>query len=131
MAIPLLKFSIYGIATYYITRSILELSTVQLVAFSGLAGAAVGFGLKDLEAEVVGGVVIVLDKPYQVGDKVKIGEHYGGDRDIGLRSTRIVTPDDNLVSVSNQMVLSQAVANANAGSQEMMVVIRPVHRSRI
>jgi len=123
MAIPLYKFSVYGIAGYYIAKSILELSTVQLVAFSGFAGAAIGFGLKDLVAEVVGGIVIVLDKPYQVGDKVKIGSHYGEVSDIGLRSTKLVTPDDNLVSVSNQMFLSQAVSNSNAGDQEMMVVI--------
>jgi small-conductance mechanosensitive channel len=72
MAIPLVKFAIYGFAVYHILGSVLQLSTAQLVAFSGLAGAAIGFGLKDLVAEVVGGIVIVLDKPYQVGDKVRI-----------------------------------------------------------
>ncbi|MBN1324317.1 MAG: mechanosensitive ion channel [Methanotrichaceae archaeon] len=122
MIIPLLKFSIYGLAIYLILHSVLVLSSAQALAVSGLAGAALGFGLKDLVAEVVGGIIIVLDKPYQVGDKVRIGEAYGEVRDIGLRSTRLVTPDDSLVSVSNQLVLSQ-VFNANAGSQEMMVVI--------
>jgi small-conductance mechanosensitive channel len=123
MAIPLAKFAIYGFAMYHILGSVLQLSTAQLVAFSGLAGAAIGFGLKDLVAEVVGGFVIVLDKPYQVGDKVRIDDHYGEIRDIGLRATRLVSPDDSLISVSNQKVLSQTLANANAGSQEMMVVI--------
>jgi small-conductance mechanosensitive channel len=123
MAIPLTKFAIYGFAIYHIMGSILQLSTAQLVAFSGLAGAAIGFGLKDLVAEVVGGIVIVLDKPYQVGDKVRIDDYYGEVRDIGLRATRLISPDDSLVSVSNQKVLSQTLANANAGSQEMMVVI--------
>jgi small-conductance mechanosensitive channel len=123
MAIPLAKFAIYGFAMYHILGSVLQLSTAQLVAFSGLAGAAIGFGLKDLVAEVVGGFVIVLDKPYQVGDKVRIDDHYGEVRDIGLRATRLVSPDDSLISVSNQKVLSQTLANANAGSQEMMVVI--------
>jgi len=123
MAIPLAKFAIYGFAVYHILGSVLELSTTQLVAFSGLVGAAIGFGLKDLVAEVVGGIVIVLDKPYQVGDKVRIDGHYGEVRDIGLRATRLVSPDDSLISVSNQKVLSQILANANAGSQEMMVVI--------
>ncbi len=120
---PLTKFAIYGFAIYHILGSIIQLSTAQLVAFSGLAGAAIGFGLKDLVAEVVGGIVIVLDKPYQVGDKVKIDDHYGEVRDIGLRATRLVSPDDSLITVSNQKVLNQILANANAGSQEMMVVI--------
>ncbi|MCR3883277.1 MAG: mechanosensitive ion channel family protein [Methanothrix sp.] len=123
MAIPIAKLAIYGFAIYHILGSVFQLSTTQLIAFSGLAGAAIGFGLKDLVAEVVGGVVIVLDKPYQVGDKVRIDDQYGEVTDIGLRATRLVTPDDNLVSVSNQRVLNQTLANANAGSQEMMVVI--------
>jgi len=123
MAIPLAKFAIYGFAMYHVLDSVLQLSTAQLVAFSGLAGAAIGFGLKDLVAELVGGIVIVLDKPYQVGDKVRIDGHYGEVRDIGLRATRLVSPDDSLITVSNQKVLSQILANANAGSREMMVVI--------
>ncbi|HOO54926.1 MAG TPA: mechanosensitive ion channel [Methanothrix sp.] len=123
MAIPLAKFAIYGFAMYHVLGSVLQLSTAQLVAFSGLAGAAIGFGLKDLVAELVGGIVIVLDKPYQVGDKVRIDGHYGEVRDIGLRATRLVSPDDSLITVSNQKVLSQILANANAGSREMMVVI--------
>lgn len=123
MAIPLLKFALYGLALYYILGSILQLSTVELVAFSGLAGAAIGFGLKDLIAEIIGGLVIVLEKPYQVGDEVEVGKYYGEITDIGPRSTKLVTPDDNLVTVSNQMILSDAVANSNAGRPEMMVVI--------
>jgi small-conductance mechanosensitive channel len=123
MVIPLLKFSIYGIAIYYILRPILSLSPNQLMAFSGLLGAAIGFGLKDLFADVIGGLVIIFEKPYQLGDKVKIGEYYGEVSDIGLRATRLITPDDNLVSVPNYLIFTQAVASANAGSPEMMVVI--------
>jgi len=123
MAIPLFKFTVYGVAFFYILKSIVALTSIQLVAFSGVLGAAVGFGLKDLLTEVVGGIIITLDKPYQVGDKVKIGEFYGEVKDIGLRATRLVTPDDNLVSAPNQIVLNNSVANANAGAPEMMVVV--------
>lgn len=123
MAIPLAKFAIYGFAIYNILASAVQLATNQLIAFSGLAGAAIGFGLKDRVAEVVGGIVIVLDKPYQVGDKVRIDDYYGEVSDIGLRATRLVSPDDNLISVSNQVALNQTLANANAGRQEMMVMI--------
>lgn len=123
MAIPFAKFAIYGFAIYYILRSALQLPPDQLFILSGFAGAAIGFGLKDRVAEVVGGIVIVLDKPYQVGDKVRIDDHYGEVTDIGIRATRLVSPDDNLISVSNQVALNQTLANANAGRQEMMVMI--------
>jgi small-conductance mechanosensitive channel len=123
MVIPLLKFSIYGVAIYYIASALLSLTSTQLIAFSGLLGAAIGFGLKDLFADVIGGLILIFEKPYQIGDKVKIGGYYGEVSDIGIRSTRLITPDDNLVSVPNYLMFTQSVASANAGSPQMMVVI--------
>ncbi|HUV81602.1 MAG TPA: mechanosensitive ion channel domain-containing protein [archaeon] len=123
MLIPLLKFSIYGISFYIIFASVLRLSSEQLIIFGGLFGAAIGFGIKDLFAGVIGGIVIMLVKPYQMGDKIRVGEQYGEVSDIGLISTKIVTPDDNLVSIPNYLVFTQTVASANAGHREMMVVI--------
>ena len=56
-----------------------------------------------------GGLILVYDQPFQVGDKIRVGGTYGEVKSIGLRSTRIVTPDDNLVSVPNaQVVLTPA-----------------------
>jgi small-conductance mechanosensitive channel len=123
MVLPLLKFSIYGITIYYILINILKWESSQLILFGGLLGAGIGFGLKDLFADVIGGIVITLEKPYQVGDKIKIGEYYGEVSDIGIRATKLVTPDDNLVSAPNYLIFTQAVASANAGAPEMMVVI--------
>lgn len=123
MVLPLLKFTIYGIATYFILASVLQLSSTQLVAFSGLLGAALGFGLKDLFADIIGGLIISVEKPYQIGDKVSIGGYYGEVTDIGIRATRLITPDDNLVSAPNYLIFTQAVASASSGTPEMMVVI--------
>jgi small-conductance mechanosensitive channel len=123
MVLPLLKFSIYGITIYYILVNILKWESSQLILFGGLFGAGIGFGLKDLFADIIGGIVITLEKPYHVGDKIKIGEYYGEVSDIGIRSTKLVTPDDNLVSAPNYLIFTQAVASANAGASEMMVVI--------
>lgn len=123
MVIPMLKFFIYSIAVYYILSTILELSSDQLIVFGGLFGAAIGFGVKDLFAGALGGMVIMLEKPFRVGDKIKLGEYYGEVIDIGLISTKLVTPDDNLVSAPNYLIFTQTVASANAGNTEMMVVI--------
>jgi len=123
MIIPLLKLLVYGVALYYIIIAVIEPSLTQLVAFSGLFGAALGFGLKDLFADVVGGVVIIFEKPYQIGDKVTIGDKYGEVKDIGIRSTRIQTPADELVSLPNFSIFSQPVTSGNAGDLAMMIVI--------
>lgn len=123
MTIPLLKLLVYTVALYYIIIAVIEPSLTQMIAFSGLFGAAIGFGLKDLFSDIVGGVVIIFEKPYQIGDKVTIGDKYGEVKDIGIRSTRIQTPADELVSVPNFSIFSQPVTSGNAGDLAMMIVI--------
>lgn len=123
MFIPLTKFLIYGGSLYVVARTLFELGTAQLVALSGLLGAAIGFGLKDLLADVVGGLVLVVEKPFQVGDKVAVGDQYGEVVDIGIRSTRLLTPNDTLVVVPNFNFFNEMVANANTSDAEMMVVV--------
>jgi small-conductance mechanosensitive channel len=123
MIIPLLKLLVYAVAVYYIIIAVIEPSLTQMIAFSGLFGAAIGFGLKDLFSDIVGGVVIILEKPYQIGDKVTIGDKYGEVKDIGIRSTRIKTPADELVSVPNSSIFAQPVTSGNAGDLAMMIVI--------
>jgi small-conductance mechanosensitive channel len=123
MIIPLLKLFVYAFAIYYIIIAVIVPSLTQMIAFSGLFGAAIGFGLKDLFADIVGGIVIIFEKPYQIGDKVTIGDKYGEVKDIGIRSTRIQSPADELVSVPNFTLFSQPVTSGNAGDLAMMIVI--------
>lgn len=123
MLIPLIKLGIYGFALYYVLVPVFELSSSQVLAVSGLIGAGIGFGLKDLFANIIGGLVLIVERPYKVGDKITIGEHYGEVLDIGLRSTKLQTPGDTLVSVPNYKSFTEAVANANAGNPEMLVSI--------
>jgi small-conductance mechanosensitive channel len=123
MIIPLLKLLIYLVALYYIVIALIEPSLTQMIAFSGLFGAAIGFGLKDLFADIVGGVVIIFEKPYQIGDMVTIGDKYGEVKDIGIRATRIQTPGDETVSVPNFTIFAQPVTSGNAGDLAMMIVI--------
>ena len=123
MLIPLLKLAVYLTALYYVILAIVEPSLTLLLAFSGLFGAAIGLGLKDLFADIAGGIVIIFEKPYQIGDKVSIGDNYGEVQNIGIRSTRIQTPADEQVSVPNGAIFTQQVSSGNAGDLAMMVVI--------
>ncbi|WP_227130873.1 mechanosensitive ion channel family protein [Halorubellus salinus] len=121
--IPVFKLAIYGTAVYFAFSLLFDLTENQLLALSGVMGAAVGFGLKDLLADLVGGLVLVAEQPYQIGDKVAIGEYYGEVVDIGLRSTSLVTPNDNLVTVPNYLFFNESIANGNAGAAEMLVTV--------
>ncbi len=123
MLIPLLKLAVYAVALYYVLIAVIEPSLTLLLAFLGLFGAAIGLGLKDLFADIAGGIILIFEKPYQIGDKVSIGEYYGEVKNIGIRSTRIQTPADEQVSVPNGTIFSQSVSSGNAGDLAMMTVI--------
>lgn len=89
-----------------------------------VAGAAVGVGLavQDLLRDLVGGVALVLDRPFQVGDRVRVGDHYGEVISIGMRSVRLRTPEDSQVTVPNSVVMRSPVSNASSGSLTCQVV---------
>lgn len=94
----------------------------SLVVVTGSLGIAVGFASQDIIKNIFGGIMTLFDRPFQVGDKVEIGDYYGEVKSIGLRSTRIVTPDDSVVSIPNGDIMSKAVSNSNTGEANCQVV---------
>ena len=64
---------------------------MSLVAGLGIGGLAFALAAKDTAANLFGSIMILLDKPFQVGDWVKVSESEGTVEEIGLRSTRIRT----------------------------------------
>jgi small-conductance mechanosensitive channel len=120
--VPIVRIVLWIFAAYLIVSVIFEVDAQGLLAAAAAIGVAVGFAAQDLLKNLFGGLILVFDQPFQVGDKIRVGGTYGEVKSIGLRSTRIVTPDDNLVSVPNAMVVDQQVANANAGELNCQVV---------
>ena len=123
MFVPIVKVAVYTLAIYVILVPVLDLTAAQLFAVSGLIGAAIGFGLQDLVSGIFGGLVLITERPYQVGDKVTIDDQYGEVVDIGLRSTAIQTPGDSTVVVQNDQLFQSSIVNANSGSPEMLVTV--------
>lgn len=119
--VPIVRICIWTLAIYVIIVDIFSPSTNALFAFTASAGVAIGFASQDILKNIFGGIVIILDRPFQVGDKIQVGSHYGEVTGIGLRTVRIVTPDDNLVSVPNSEIVNQSVSNANAGALDCQV----------
>ncbi|MFK7929393.1 MAG: mechanosensitive ion channel family protein [Myxococcota bacterium] len=101
----------------------LDLRSEALFAVAGTVGLAVGFAFKDVLASLMAGVLLLIDEPFQVGDRISFGDHYGEVTEIGFRSVRLVTLDDNLVTIPNSAFLTDSVASANAGALDCMVVI--------
>ena len=102
--------------------SIFSPSRDTLLAVLASVGIALGLGAQDLVKNIIGGLVILVDRPYQLGDRVKIGDAYGEIDHIGLRSTKLTTPDDTRVTIPNSDILSGKAWNANSGVPDCQVV---------
>ena len=119
----LVEFASYAAATILAGAQILELSSQAFFALSGTLAVAAGFLLKGAGESVVAGLSILISRPFQVGDRITFGGHYGEVREIGLRTVRLVTLDDNLVTIPSVKILTEPVASANAGELACMVVM--------
>lgn len=123
LVIPILKVAIYAVTIYSIVVVTIQPSAQQLLAFSGLFGAALGFGSKELVTDLLGGLAILVERPYRMGDKITIGAHYREVVNISLRSTQVETLTDDLVTIPNHVFFKESIANSTAGNAEMLVSV--------
>ncbi|MCA9715785.1 MAG: mechanosensitive ion channel [Myxococcales bacterium] len=114
------RFMLWVIGGVLAVRA-LNLSREVILAMTGAAAVTIGFALKDLAASVLAGLTILIDRPFQVGDRVSFSGYYGEITAIGLRSIRLTTLDDNLVTIPNNKFLTELVSSGNAGALDMLI----------
>lgn len=119
----MLRFGTYLLVSVLLAGTLLRLEGAEVVALVGPIGVAIGFALKDIAAALIAGLILLIDEPFQVGDRIAFDGQYGEVTEIGLRSVRIATLDDNAVTIPNNKFLTDSVASANAGALDAMVVI--------
>jgi len=105
--------------------SVWGINLTPLLASAGIAGIIIGLAAKDTLGNFFGGISLFLDRPFKHGDYIVLGS---GERgrvvDIGLRSTRIVTRDDILITIPNSVIVSTKIINESAPSRKMRVRIK-------
>ena len=106
-----LRITIAIIAAIYIIDNILNQDVKSILLGAGVGGVAIAFAAKDTIANFFGSVMIFADRPFQIDELVKIGEHYGPVEEIGFRSTRIRTLQGHLVTIPNSVVANSMVEN--------------------
>jgi len=120
--VPALRIVLWSISIYFVIEGVFNPPAETVFAMLASISIAIGFASQDILKNVFGGFMIILDRPFQVGDKVDIGGHYGEVTQIGLRSCRLVTPDDSVVSVPNGELMNKSVSNTNSGALDCQVV---------
>ncbi|MGD9899779.1 MAG: mechanosensitive ion channel family protein [Calditrichaceae bacterium] len=120
--VPILRIAGWTFILYIIIAGIIAPPIETLIAVTASAGIAVGFASQDILKNIFGGIMILFDRPFQAGDKIEVGSYYGEVVQIGLRTVRIVTADDSLVSIPNSEIVNQSVSNSNSGESNCQVV---------
>ena len=107
-----LRITIAIIATLFIAETILGAGQIKTILLSaGVGGIAIALAAKDTIANFFGSVTIFADRPFQIDELVKIGEHLGPVEEVGFRSTRIRTLQGHLVTVPNSVITNSIVEN--------------------
>ena len=100
-----------------------------LLAGAGVAGLALSLAAKDTLSNLIAGVQLILDRPFKVGDRVElwtVPKEYGtwGDViEIGLRATKIRTPDNLIVIVPNNEIMRRDIINYTASGEDIRLRI--------
>ncbi len=82
-----------------------------LLASLGLGGLAVALAAKDSLSNIFGSIMILLDRPFSIGDWIKAGDMEGTVEEIGFRSTRIRTFAKTLITVPNSSLMNMSIDN--------------------
>ena len=92
----------------------LGVETTSFLAILGAAGLAIGLALKDSLGNFASGVMIILFKPFKVGDTVTAGGATGTVKEVGIFSSIFITPDNQKIIVPNAAITKGSITNINA-----------------
>ena len=125
------KFSgaiVYATAAV-IALDVLGVNVMPFIAGAGVLGVAVGFAAKDTLSNLIAGILLIIDRPFEIGDRIEVwsvprgNASWGDVIDIGLRATRIKTTDNIVVIIPNNEIMTRDIVNYTILSNSIRVRI--------
>jgi small-conductance mechanosensitive channel len=107
----------------------LGVNVMPFIAGAGVAGVAIGFAAKDTLSNLIAGILLIIDRPFEVGDRIEVwsapsGSSTWGDViDIGLRATKIKTTDNIVIIIPNNEIMLRDIINYTTISEKIRVRI--------
>ncbi len=98
----------------------LDKLTIIISAF----GVGIGFGLQNIVNNLVSGLILAFEKPIQIGDVVEVDGHMGTMKEIGIRSSKIVTGDGSEVIIPNGDLISHQVVNWTLSNSNRQIELK-------
>ncbi|MCI0488338.1 MAG: mechanosensitive ion channel [Blastocatellia bacterium] len=119
-AIPFVSFGLWLFALVIIAGIFVD-SSVTVILLLAVAALAVIFASQQMLRDLMGGIAILFEKPFQLGDRIRIGGHSGEVTRIGMRAFQLKAADGSIVVIPNAEVVRQPIANTNPGTMESQV----------
>ncbi|MDO9326100.1 MAG: mechanosensitive ion channel family protein [Methanoregula sp.] len=110
-------------AAIMLILSIFKVDIAPFLAGAGIAGLAVALAAQDLISNFFGGAIITVDKPFKIGDRIKVDQYYGDVMSIGPRSTRLKTLDYQIVTIPNNKITTNIIVNYAEPDQKLRITI--------
>jgi small-conductance mechanosensitive channel len=90
----------------------------------GVGTLAIGLALQDTLANMLGGFTIMLDRPFRIGDRIQLSTGEQGDvQEIGIRSTRVLTTDGNMLIIPNSILIKLMMTNHSFPDSRARIMI--------
>jgi small conductance mechanosensitive channel len=117
-------YSVLLIAVVLASVDQLGINITSLLAIVGAAGLAIGLALKDSLSNFAAGVMIIIFRPFKIGDYINAGGSAGTVDEIGLFCTLMHTPDNQRIIIPNSAVIGGTIVNVNTlGTRRVDLVI--------
>ncbi len=97
--------------TVIIVLGSLGVSVSSLVAALSVVGVAISLAIQGFLSNVFGGIQIISNKPFHIGDYVEAGGQSGTVREVGLFYTKLDTPDKKLIQIPNSLIVNDYIIN--------------------
>lgn len=121
-------FIIFGIGVV-LALDLIGINVMPIIAGAGVFGLAVGFAAKDTLSNLIAGILLIIDRPFEVGDRIEVWSAPAGNAtwgdviDIGLRATRIKTTDNIIIVIPNNEIMKRDIVNYTILSKSIRVRI--------
>lgn len=123
--LPILRKSVRGaiwIIAFVVGLDNAGYDVGALLAGLGIGGLAMALAAQDTVKNLFGGIMVFVDKPFKIKDRIKVGGYDGSISEIGLRSTRLTTLEGRMVTIPNSVFTSSFIENITSEPSRKVVL---------